>query len=692
MNSIKKILLHPGFIALLIAVLMIWALPPFFSKFTIELKSVNHFSQENELFLFDDLNNDGVSDIIRFGFHSNNLAYFDIRSLDGYTLDNWVVEKGTWTGDKDAIITGDYDDNGMKEVYGFAVCDDSVFLTGIEPFGSKKFVVNNRFIIKGSTYHGVFDTHIGSSDLCDLNGDGYKEVVASFVSGYSIYPRLVVAYDIKNDTVFQTKNAPVILEHINCGDIDNDSVPEIIGKVAVRGNTSLSEPMTDSLGWFIVYDNHLNFKFPPVAFFEYPGGAHIRKCNKENGKIVVLANYTGVDSLNSFLYCCDAKTGRVNDSAFLKKGKYSLINIETKKYDKLFLEDLSNDDVVFYTVNKDLGLKKVFQNKKMFLIEQNLDINCDGYPEFLFRAKGNSVNEVDRFIITDHNFKNPVSFATDKCYYNNTLISTGFNKKQNKYYLGISTKDKSFVYEYIKNPLYYFKYPIYLAIYFVLFAFFALLLKFQKQSIEKNHLQEKQLLSLQLKTIKNQLDPHFALNTLNAIGALIAKKDTIEANKLFERYLNLTKQTLLGGGKISSTLREELKFVRNYLEIEKFRYGNKFEYSIEIAGEINPDNVVLPRMLIHTFAENAVKHGLRHLTSRKGMLTITATQQDGKTVITVSDDGIGREEAGKHKQFSTGKGLNIAREMVLLYNKLNNTKIRFKFFDLEEGTKVKIWV
>ena len=133
---------------------------------------------------------------------------------------------------------------------------------------------------------------------------------------------------------------------------------------------------------------------------------------------------------------------------------------------------------------------------------------------------------------------------------------------------------------------------------------------------------------MQLKTIKNQLDPHFTLNTLNTIGILIKKDETEKAALLFDRFSKMTRQILMSGNKIKVSLKEELAFIENYLEIQKFRF----------------------------------------------------------------DNGIGREESAKYKKYSTGKGLVIAREMVDLYNRLNNTHITFIFVDLDEGVEVRVWI
>jgi len=112
--------------------------------------------------------------------------------------------------------------------------------------------------------------------------------------------------------------------------------------------------------------------------------------------------------------------------------------------------------------------------------------------------------------------------------------------------------------------------------------------------------------------------------------------------------------------------------------------------AIIVDENIDPGKVFLPRMLVHTFAENAVKHGLRHLDDRKGNLEIMVTQAGNEIRITITDNGIGRNQSKAYNKISTGKGLHIAADMLALYNKLQQTKLSFQLFDIGQGVKVII--
>jgi LytS/YehU family sensor histidine kinase len=183
------------------------------------------------------------------------------------------------------------------------------------------------------------------------------------------------------------------------------------------------------------------------------------------------------------------------------------------------------------------------------------------------------------------------------------------------------------------------------------------------------------MVSLQMKAIKNQLDPHFTLNVLNAIGSLYTEDSTREkADYIFGKYAKLIRQTVISSDKVIVTVGEELDFVRNYIEIEKFRIDKCFNYSINIDQE-SQLNTKIPRMLIHTFVENAIKYGTRHR-SEEGILKIFIQTIDGVLNIIVEDNGKGLELQNSSK-VGTGKGLIILQELIDLYYRLENVKITF---------------
>jgi len=196
---------------------------------------------------------------------------------------------------------------------------------------------------------------------------------------------------------------------------------------------------------------------------------------------------------------------------------------------------------------------------------------------------------------------------------------------------------------------------------------------------------EKEKIELQLKTIKNQIDPHFAFNAINMIGSLVYKNDPDTVYDYFSKFAKLIRSTLQDSAKIARPLKEEIEFVRNYIEIQKTRFKEKFDYEINI-GENLDLSIQVPKMIIQTYSENAIKHGLMHKDS-KGKLMIDISQQNNQIKITITDDGIGRKKASQLSKSSTGKGMMIVSQIFSMYNKLNKHQISQDIVDLIDNNK-----
>jgi len=211
---------------------------------------------------------------------------------------------------------------------------------------------------------------------------------------------------------------------------------------------------------------------------------------------------------------------------------------------------------------------------------------------------------------------------------------------------------------------------------------------------KRNANAEREKIELQLKTIKNQIDPHFAFNALNMIGSLVYKGDPDAVYDYFTRFAKLMRSTLQDSEKISRPLGEELEFVKNYIEIQKTRFKGKFDFTLKV-DEGTDLKIEVPKMIIQTHAENAIKHGLMHK-KEGGQLLIDIEQKKNQLVISIDDNGIGRKKAAQISKGNTGKGMQIIDQIFTLYNKLSNHKIDQQIFDLKDkngtanGTKVII--
>ncbi len=195
---------------------------------------------------------------------------------------------------------------------------------------------------------------------------------------------------------------------------------------------------------------------------------------------------------------------------------------------------------------------------------------------------------------------------------------------------------------------------------------------------------QKQLNNLQIQSIRLRSIPHFNANVLAGIEYYIMNFSKEEANHYLAMYSSFTNLTLSDVDRPARTLAQEIRYVELYLGLEKMRYGEHFDFSIEVAPDVDKE-IMLPNMILHTHCENALKHGLR-AKKGKGHLRIVADPlMADEVLVVIEDDGIGRTEAKRLQTKGTGQGLVILSQQIDLYNQTNDTKIIQRFIDLTDG-------
>ncbi len=190
---------------------------------------------------------------------------------------------------------------------------------------------------------------------------------------------------------------------------------------------------------------------------------------------------------------------------------------------------------------------------------------------------------------------------------------------------------------------------------------------------------------LKLRAIRSKHIPHFTGNVLSAINYMILK-DKIAANEYIAAFSSFSQQTLYNADKISRSLKEEIEYTELYLMLEKIRFSTQLEYFVVV--ELNVDkNVQVPVMAMHTFCENALKHGLRHK-KEVGIISVHIYKRGNYTVLSVEDNGVGREKAKELGTSGTGEGLSILEQQIALYNKFNSLKMDLEIQDIKNENRI----
>ena len=690
-QKIKKIVFKPWFLALIISVPIIIFLPPIFNKYeviTIEKGNVPSSIDYFRCFHFD-LDNDGYSEQIRSFYHNIEKNHVvQVFTPDGGIIDQWNFD-GMPIYRDDRLVTGDYDKDGLSEIYVFCKLGDTIMLNCIEP-GDTLSVLNfrNKKLFILSREYGTPDCSIQDPVFTDINNDNHGDILFNTHSGFAIFPRNVYIIDLYNDTLIASPKIGTGIGGLYLADLDNDNKPEITGYTKAVGNVhdSLKIPYNDYSAWVLVFDDDLSLLFDPI---ERPGfGSHFAVfpfIKNDTGYLIAFYNHIGPHDNYPELMIINGKGEIIKNYNFPKSDKKSrqLLLNETNK-NELF-NIIVNSDGEIVSFNKDLkitGTKKLKYKIKSKIYSK--DLNNDGKHEFLFITYNNEL------MIVSNDYRHPVILSLMDIR-NLSIIDNGMNNRQ--FYIH---NDKSnFILQYQFNPLYYLRFPVYLSIFCILWLFVLLIRKLQLIQLERKNQVRNQILELQLKTFKNQINPHFAFNVFNTIASIIRNESKM-AYKPFIQFSNLIRNTLESSDKITRSIEDELNYLENYLELEKLRFPDKLTYSIKISEDVDTE-LKIPKMILQTYVENAIKHGIRHKDG-KGLVEANISKTKDFIKIEITDDGVGREKAKELSTDSTGFGLKLMDNYFKLFNEYNESKIRHEIVDLYDknnipsGTKVKILI
>ncbi|REH01855.1 sensor histidine kinase [Flavobacterium aquicola] len=137
------------------------------------------------------------------------------------------------------------------------------------------------------------------------------------------------------------------------------------------------------------------------------------------------------------------------------------------------------------------------------------------------------------------------------------------------------------------------------------------------------------------KLLQSQINPHFLYNSLNSIASL-APIDAQKTQKMAHSLSDLFKYSINRKGKKMSTILDEIDMVNSYLEIEKIRFGDRLQFTIDVDKELK--NNEIPLFLIQPLVENAVKHGISK-NEGEGKIVLKISKELQEIHISVSDNG-----------------------------------------------------
>ncbi len=222
----------------------------------------------------------------------------------------------------------------------------------------------------------------------------------------------------------------------------------------------------------------------------------------------------------------------------------------------------------------------------------------------------------------------------------------------------------------------------------------------QKQDNEKLDLKNR-LLFLEQRSLNASMNRHFIFNSLNSIQYFINSSDKRSANRFLSNFAKLIRKNLdsSAANNFIVTLQEEVERIELYLGLEKMRFSDKFEYTVEVSSSLDTESIEIPSMILQPFVENSIIHGVLSK-EEGGEISVKVYQEFGEVVFEVTDNGVGIDNslalkteqiAGDHES----KGVEITNRRIEILRRLTGENLMiigpFQMNDENEeclGTKV----
>ena len=182
----------------------------------------------------------------------------------------------------------------------------------------------------------------------------------------------------------------------------------------------------------------------------------------------------------------------------------------------------------------------------------------------------------------------------------------------------------------------------------------------QKQlELEKTN---RQLAEREVAMLRSQMNPHFIFNSLNSVQKYIWENKEEDAAEYLASFAKLIRSILENSRHEYISLRQEMEFLKLYIDLENRRSNNNFNYSIKVDTSLDPELTAIPPMLLQPFIENAIWHGLNKKAG-KGNLLVTIQRAGDKLVCKVDDDGVGRQATLQNKE-KHSLGISITEQRI----------------------------
>jgi hypothetical protein len=491
-SSWRRIFYSSWFLALFPAIVIALLLPRLGSEYKLIIEETGkQYSSD----IYRDLNNDGITEAVRSG---KGFPYYHILVMDNNlrVYDQWNLKEDFHPYLSD-VFFGNYDNDAYEEIYVFTCKGDSIFLNVNEFFDPAGLKFERFFITKIGLVNNVITSVPFPAGFYDLNGDGNKELYFSIATGFALEPRLIYYFDIFNKELKSSQFTGVNCQSPRLVDSDGDNKPELFGLMSASGNYKTPTPFTDQSTWLMVFDEKLNFEFPPVEFPGLTNSLEIYAYKNSNFHGYIVSHNTGsadTSVLEPRIMIYSLSGQKLRERLYIDYGSGSqthLTVLDGKQNDRIFVLDKE-----LLELNNDLEIiNRARSPFNSYFFDYIEDIDQDGEKELILY----SFNE-EKIAVFNTSLKKlaETDFKASAYLFN----FSHFKSKDNRHKLYIANSENACFLEMKRNNSYYLGYLAYPAIYFVLVLFIMVINRINTIQVQHKENLKHRLLTLQLQGIK----------------------------------------------------------------------------------------------------------------------------------------------------------------------------------------------
>lgn len=700
----------------------------YFNKYKIEKISQTKNTSGRRYF-HNDLDNDGSTELIQY-IYSNNLGNSINIKKKNVLIDLYNLEDGEQFISNN-LYFADNNKNNINEICFISTKEKIAFLNILE-FNQKKMIfTNKRIVLDSLSYYNNFPDAINHY----FSSTEDNKIVFNLQAGFNIQPRNIYIYDLEEEKLIKTETSSMSIDYIK--PIYNKNKNYILPcDIFASGNTISLKDLDlfsksknidtiklfekyenkaylygDFSAYSILFDEELNFKFPPIEYKNWTKRS-VSDYFIKNNQIHILSYITSLrdKSFIPILNLIDSNGKILRTIEFKNRISSFYIN---RKTEEILVFSSKNDMLWKYNYNLELKTEKKLKNIPKIIRYD--DFNNDNTLEFL-TLKENKV------IIYSNNFKSKSEIDLQFCNnnFNDTKVLDIF-KENNQTYFQIELGQKLFVLKYYKNPKYFLIYFVFILLFIAWYLLLWLILKVNSKRLEQDNLRlEKNIvertielanknntLSQQKDEIINQRDElklmnehlvelgsfketiistiiHDLKNPLNTIINLSENDRIIQsANSMLNLVLNILEVQKSKEKKVKPNFKNVLlnEIIKNAYTKVRFLLKSK---NIKILETYNPNiEIKADKMLIIRVFENLLTNAIKFSELNETIEIKGKINTKNIVLIEVIDNGIGiskdklnsifdkyeqNEIKNIENESSTGLGLTFCKMAIEAHN------------------------